>query len=76
MEIPDCGPPKTLTIVHQVPELGPQVVSDGVRLQVHDGNVPCDKHHGGHGLVSRWLPFRGVDILMGLNDFVNGCSIS
>ena len=59
MEVPDFGPPKTLTIMHKEPDMGPHVVSDRVRLQVHDCNVPCEV-----GLILRWLSFRGVDILI------------
>ena len=59
-----------LTIMHQVPEMGPHVVSDGVRLQVHDSHVPCDERHGGQGLILGWLPFRGVDVLMGSDYFM------
>ena len=76
MEVPDCGQPQKLTTVNQVPEVGPHVTSDGVRLQFHDSHVPCDKCHGRHRLVRRWLPFRGVDILMGANDGVNDCLLA
>ena len=70
MEGPNCRPPKVLTIVQQVPEMGPRVFSDEVRLQVHDSHVPCDESHGGQGLILGWLPFRGVDLLMGPDYFM------
>ena len=46
MEVPDGGPPKALTIMHQVPEMDPHVFSYVGRLHVHDGHVPLDKSQG------------------------------
>ena len=43
VEVPDGGPPKALTITHQVPEMDPHVFPYGGRLHVHEGHVPLDK---------------------------------
>ena len=75
MVVSDCRPPKMLTIMHQVPKMGPHVVSDGVRRQVHDSHVPCDKSHRRHGLILVWLPFMGVDVFMRPDYFMYSCSM-
>ena len=76
MVVPDDRPPKALTIMHEIPEMGSRVFSYGVGLHVHDGHVPLDKSQGAHGLILGWLAFRGVDIFMGPGYSMYSCSIS
>ena len=73
---PDHGLPKGLTILHDFLEVGRHFPPEWLRFEVHDGEIPGDKSHGGQALISSGLALWGENIFMGPHDSMDGRGVN
>ena len=68
-------PPEDLPILHEILQMSSHLISDGIHLSSHNGEVSIDKGHDGQSLVGSWLPIWGENKLMRPCELVDCCCV-
>ena len=68
-------PSEDVPIPHELLQMTSHVISDGIRLLSHNGEVSIDKGHEGQIMVGGWLSIWGENKLMRPYNLLDCCGV-